>query len=240
MLTDAELDALVVLVQRAGRGAVVDRAQLGDTLHELFSRVGLQVDDSETARLWHAAVSPRQRPCALKATFEAMAGSADPLAATWPTEAQALLNATMRQVWAQRCYRGVRPTSLAGERWASLPGEAQAEVLEQLKELARRAGQRVRRGAPAKMDQDTLLLGLAGIFVDLTGFAGDCRKLPDAQTSLFIRFCHHALRPYFSPTEVSPAALGRRWGRLKAGRPDRPMRRPARRVLRKRLIRKPF
>ena len=71
------------------------------------------------------------------------------------------------------------------------------------------------KGAPRKSDQDTLMLGLAEIVLELAELDHGRGELPYTMASWFIRFCHRALRPFFAHTEVTPAALSARWKRLK-------------------------
>ena len=65
------------------------------------------------------------------------------------------------------------------------------------------------------MNIDTLLLLLAEVYADHTGYAGDHRELPHSVGSRFILFAREALKPFFDPSEISAIALARRWQRLK-------------------------
>ncbi len=73
----------------------------------------------------------------------------------------------------------------------------------------------VRRGQPNKSDQDTLLDGIADIYVEFAKL--DCHRydLPHAENSRFIQFTYWALRPFFGLTEASLKAISKRWKRLK-------------------------
>ena len=91
------------------------------------------------------------------------------------------------------------------------------EVAEALKIYNERL---VRRGAPYKQPQRTLLISLANIFVELTNKKIDSFDLPHAKGSRFIKFCHLALEPHFERTEAGTAALSKAWKRLKTAEKD--------------------
>jgi len=61
----------------------------------------------------------------------------------------------------------------------------------------------------------TLLDGLADIYLKHTGSSKHPYEPPHSVRSHFIRFSYAVLRPFFSPTEVSPKALSNRWSNLR-------------------------
>ncbi len=73
----------------------------------------------------------------------------------------------------------------------------------------------IQEGHPPNILLDTMLLGLAPIFLTAIGSDKGDRDLPATATSDFICFCIDVLEHYF-PTEVlAPEALGKRWQRLR-------------------------
>ena len=73
----------------------------------------------------------------------------------------------------------------------------------------------VRGSTERASDQDTLLDGIADIYVEFAKL--DCHRydLPHAENSHFIQFTYRALRPFFGLTEASLKAISKRWKRLK-------------------------
>ena len=75
----------------------------------------------------------------------------------------------------------------------------------------------IRPGAPNKQPQQTLLVLLAELYVELTNKQFDPFDLPHAKSSRFIKFCYLALNPHFPATEAGTGALSKAWKRLKEG-----------------------
>ena len=86
------------------------------------------------------------------------------------------------------------------------------QVVEELKTFNELS---VRPGAPYKGTKQQLLIWLAELYVELTEQDIDSFDLPHSEGSLFIRFCHFALKPYMSHTETGAGALAKAWKRLK-------------------------
>jgi hypothetical protein len=63
--------------------------------------------------------------------------------------------------------------------------------------------------------QDTLLDGIAEIFIRFADLRCHPHALPHAANSSFVRFAYLAMRPFFAQTEASKSAIAKRWKRLK-------------------------
>ena len=127
------------------------------------------------------------------------------------------LNAKAGRRWAERIRRGTlgRAGPLLGVRWADLSDDERDDIRQMARELARNHQSFVGRGMPFKNDQNTLLDGIADIFVDFTRIrASSLRTTPRREQPL------HPIRrscpaPILCPDEASTKALSRRWKRLR-------------------------
>jgi hypothetical protein len=220
MYADRTLERLVTILGRAREGASVDPALLARDLGDLLEAVGLPVDDSEEAQ-WSRELSQGEPTHAtLAKLFRRIARARNPFADEADYRiALPELNAKARVYWAQRICRGApgRVHPLLGVRWTDLGDGERADVTQMARELARYHQSFVKRGMPFKNGQNTLLDGLADIFVHFTRFELHRYDLPHAEQSYFIQFAHLALRRFFPTTEVTAKALSRRWNRLKDG-----------------------
>ena len=154
---------------------------------------------------------------ALAEQFRRIAAAEDPLDPELCSGiALTMLNAAARRRWTSRVHRkDLRPTSLRGVSTSSLFADAIAEIREMALHLAGYHQSSIRSGHPGKLDQDTLLEGIADIYIFFSNL--DCHRydLPHSPNSRFIRFAHFAMRPFFAHTEASKSALFNRWKRLK-------------------------
>jgi len=73
----------------------------------------------------------------------------------------------------------------------------------------------VRRQQPVKIDQNTLIEGLADIYIEFAGLDCGRYELAHAKNARFIKFIYLAMRPFFALTEASLASVSKRWKRLK-------------------------
>jgi hypothetical protein len=218
MYADDTLERLAMILARAREELSVDPSFLARDLGDLFRAVGLPVDNSEEAQLFRELSQEELTHADLAKLFRRIARAREPFAdkadyqATLPE-----LNAKAWIRWAQRIGRGEmgRAHPLLGIRWADLSDGERADVKQMARELAHYHQLFVSRGMPFKNDQNTLLDGIADIFVDFTRSELHRYELPHAENSRFIQFAHLALRPFFPTTEVTAKALSRRWKRLK-------------------------
>lgn len=212
----ALLTSMVAVLQRAVNDRVVDKASLEADLLDLIYATGIGREGRDDAAFWHHETESRHRDIARQ--FKSAADAPNPLDPTVCTpDLRAELNGMIFNRWAARWQRERRDRtpSILAITWETLTDAERIEV----REMARRLSDFHRSMAPARRPQkeniDTVLLHLAEIFGAHTSYAGDLKKLPHSQGSLFILFAHQALRPFFDPSETSAVALARRWQRLK-------------------------
>lgn len=192
------LNRMCELLARAGAPFAPDRARLAAHIEDLIVAVGVDAAADEKAELFLVLGAEEPDNRELAEYYAALAVSDNPLAALGTPDGDP---------------GGPTRRALAhGKPDAQLSPKALRANLAATSAWFR---QHVRRGAPGKHDQSTLMIGLAALFLS---FAGDDRHwsdLPHAERSHFIQFAHLALQRFFPATEVSPRALSSRWHRLK-------------------------
>jgi hypothetical protein len=205
-------------VRGANRAPRIDEPTLKNEIEDLLCAVGIANDGSESAVLFANPPVPDATHEDLVKQHLAIAASDDPLdrRICYGT-ALAELNAKARSKWTSRRHnrRFNRPHMLLGVTSDFLTQIERADIKEFAFELAAYHQAQIRRERPAKIDQDTLLDGLADIYLSHTNSAQHRYELPHSIRSHFIRFCHAVLRPFFPLTELSPKALSNRWNGLK-------------------------
>lgn len=218
---EPQLTRLVSILRRTAPNVSVNRLSLRHQLNDLLRAIGRTADGSVFANAFLEYAASDPGPAARAAEFEAIAGADDPLDPTVSGDiALAGLHARARTRWSRKKNVG-RIEDLARLRaraFDQLTTDVQEDVRLMAHQLAQYHRSFVKRKAPAKNDQNTLMLGLADIYLRQIGSDLPCEDLPHAERSYFIQFVRAALEPFFATTEVSPKALSRRWQRIKAER----------------------
>ncbi len=212
-----QLEHLAAIIERTAPGVTVSCEDLGQHLLDLLRAVGVD-DGSENSAAFreYAALEPSHAELAER--FSAIEVEDYPLNSELCSGiVLGKLNTAARGIWARRMSNGLinRPHPLRGISSDMLSDKDLAEVREMALHLANFHQSFVRRGQPNKSDQDTLLDGIADIYVEFAKL--DCHRydLPHAENSRFVKFVHLALRPFFGLTEASLASISKRWKRLK-------------------------
>lgn len=231
-----QFDRILDLLARAGDDAPnvarlrLDeaRADLEQDLLSLIQAVGLAYDGSEASAAWDEFERSEPSHKQLASSFRTMAKATRPLEPRvckpelWPE-----LNALIRSSWVARWRREGRNSepSLRTVNWDTLTGAEQEDIRTMARLLARRHSAFLRQGAKRKTDADTVLMGLADIFLSYTRRPDDRYRLPYARESQFIKFAVLALEPAGAHGEFSSSALSNRWARL-----TREARKPSQRI----------
>lgn len=206
---DDDVSALVAILARQTTIAI-DAKALVEALMDLMAAVGRATEERPE---WpeFPKVSERPNNAAVAATFRAIAAAPDPFApGIMEGEERARLRALAHGRWPPRRLRAGAGQDRSSERDPCLA------LLRQLAlQVARYHQGFVRRGAPTKSDQETILLELADIYCRFAGLSCGRYELPHAVNSRFIAFAHIAMRPFFDQTEVTPKALSHCWKKLK-------------------------
>jgi hypothetical protein len=217
-LSALEMEEVAGIMSRATRDAAIDIPELSREIDDLLSAVGTANDGSEDAILFANPPVPDASHLDLVKQFRAIAASDDPLnRRICYGVALAELNAAAYSKWTSRRYKRLinRPHMLLGVTSDFLTEEERSDIKLFAIELATYHQAQIKRQRPTKIDQDTLLDGLADIYLKHTGSSKHPYELPHSVRSYFILFCHAVLRPFFPLTEVSPKALSNRWKNLK-------------------------
>jgi len=202
----------------ANRASWIDDAKLKREIEDLLFAVGAAHDGSESAILFADPRVPDSSDQDLVKQLRGIAASDDPLdPRICHGTALAELNAAARAKWTSRRHnrRLNRPHMLLGVTSDLLTQTERADLKALALDLAAYHQAQIKRQRPRKVDQDTLLDGLADIFLSHTGSSQHRYELPHSVRSHFIRFCHEVLRPFFPLTEASPKALSNRWSKLR-------------------------
>lgn len=216
--TADQLEHLAAIIRCTTPGKTIDLHDLEERLLDLIRAVGRANDGTEYSIAFQEFAALEPSHAELAERFRAIAASDDPLNPELCSGiVLAELNAAARGKWARRIRKGLinRPHPLRGISSDMLSEENLVEVREMALHLADYHQSFVRRGQPNKSDQNTLLDGIADIYVEFAKL--DCHRydLPHAENSRFIQFAYRALRPFFGLTEASLKAISKRWKRLK-------------------------
>jgi hypothetical protein len=216
--TSNQLESLGRKIERVTPGVQVDRRFLAERLLDLLGAVGRMVDDSEYSIAFQEFAASEPSHSELAKRFRAIAASDDPLNTELCSGvALAELNAAARSKWAGRIRKGLinRPHPIRGAATELLTDQELVDVREMASRLAQYHQSFVRRQQPNKLDQDTLVEGMADIYIEFTGLEHGRYELPHAKNARFIKFVYLAMRPFFGLTEASLASISKRWKRLK-------------------------
>jgi hypothetical protein len=212
------LNRLAAILERRRPGFSVARHVLDRQLLDLIIAVGRADDGSEAAAWFREAGKNEPSNADLAAQFRQIAEAEDPLN---PNICHGLaltaLNAAARRRWTSRQRQRPmnRPDPLRDITSDFLSTDEIAEVREMALHLATYHQSFIRSGRSKDQDQDTLLEGIAEIFIRFADLRCHPHALPHAANSSFVRFAYLAMRPFFAQTEASKSAIAKRWKRLK-------------------------
>jgi hypothetical protein len=213
-----DVEELARLCKKQNPRAAVNARALFNSVADLLRATGVCTPSKE-ARIFQEAARRDREPAALWAAYLKAARSADLLSREISgPDLRAGLHGLARVRWAGRAarQRGVQRQSLVRATWTELNEVERAEVRQMARDLALMEKSKITRGAPQKVELDTVILGLADIFIEHAELQRSADDLSDAPSSIFISFCAVALRRVRDASEVSPQALGSRWERIKA------------------------
>lgn len=216
LYTVGEFEDLCSLVSRVP-GHRLDRKALLIDLRTLFAATGVLPERTGPASLWKEMKTEPRRPRDMAALFRRAAVAPNPLAADACTPAMAAyVSHALRRRWQSRWRREGRPVvpSWRTVEWDALTDVERDEVREAMTDLAVFFQGQVRRGPPHRTVVDTLMEGLAEIWIDQTNWEQARTALPASRSSRFIRFCERALDPVAAIPEPSAGSLSERWRRL--------------------------
>jgi hypothetical protein len=206
-LVDLPIGEITAIVQRAnedGHGArfapKIDEAKLRIDLEDLLSAVGIAHDGSEGALLFTTLSTVDLTHKELARQCRAITEAGDPLdRRIFHGTVRVELTDKLRSKWtSRRHYRRLnRPHILLGVTSDFLTETERADIKEAALELEAYHLAQIRRERPTKVDQDTVLDGLADTFLTHTWSSQHRYELPHSVRSHFINFCHAVLRPFF-------------------------------------------
>lgn len=219
-----ELKDLISIITRVNPSARISIQLLRKELLDLVYAVGRADDGSDEAAWFREAAAKQPSDAALAEQFRNIAKADDPLDPKLCFGiALTKLNQAARGRWTGRRRRRPmnRPHPLRDIKSDSLTADEIADVREMALHLARYHQSFIHRGQPNKLDQDTLLDGIADIYIRFAKLNCDRYDLPHTVNTRFITFAYKAMRPFFAQTEATKSALSKRWKRMKDahGRP---------------------
>ena len=224
-----DADELLRLCARAkSRGRVTpapaaDREEvssLATELSDLFWAMDLLDDDTSERALWLQLSTETIPHADLADGFMRMARASNPLSPDVCSGVIAEVFQRKLQTWARSRRRGAKNPLALHLNWDQLTQDERSTIRRLAGDLAVYHRGFVKPHRPRKDRLDTLLWELADLFARHAGWRENLLFLASAERSLFIQFCHVALRPLsgrgapFAISEVSVQALSRRWNRL--------------------------
>jgi hypothetical protein len=243
-----DADELVRLCARAkSRGQVPpapaadpeEVSSLATELSNLFWAMDLLDDDTSERAVWLQRSTETIPHADLADGFMRMARAANPLSPHVCSGVIAEVFQRKLQTYRSRSARrlvGKKKPLAPHLKWHQLTHDERSNIRRLASDLAVYHRGFVRPHRPRKDRLDTLLWQLADLYARYAGWRENLLFLASAERSLFIQFCHVALRPLsgrdatFAISEVSVQALSRRWNRLlQKARENPPAFRPRRR-----------
>ncbi len=216
--TADQLEQLAAIIRRTTPEKTIDLHNLEERLLDLIQAVGRANDGTEFSIAFQEFAAHELSHAELAKCFRTIAGSDDPLNPELCSGiVLAELNAAARSKWARRMRKGLinRPHPIRGVSSDFLTEEDLADVRQMALHLASFHQSFVQRKQPIKIDQNTLIEGIADIFIESAGLDSGRYELPHAKNARFVKFVYLALRPFFGLTEASTASISKRWKRLK-------------------------
>ncbi|HET9396331.1 MAG TPA: hypothetical protein VFO36_09765 [Nitrospiraceae bacterium] len=197
-LADLSIGEVTAVVQRANQvshgvrlAPKIDQAKLRTDVDDLLSAVGIANDGSEGALLFAALSATDLTHKELAKQCRAIAEAEDPLdrRICYGTVLAELID-KLRSKWTSRRHRRRlnRPHVLLGVTSDFLTDTERADIKEAALELKAYHLAQIRRERPTKCDQDTLLDGLADIFLSHTGSSQHRYELPHSVSLPFYPF----------------------------------------------------
>lgn len=203
----------------------IDGNALSRELDDLFWATGVADDGSEERAIWFEFRKEDEKNedhAADAGAFRRIARASNPLS---PKVCFGAAAAAMHRKIKGRASRMPWSTAdavpaVTSIDWNALTAEQQALVRTMAHELAAYHKGLVKAHRPTKALLDTLMDGLAELFVRYSDQSRSTLQLETAPDSLFIQFCHAALAHFggskpFAMSEIAPASLSQRWRRLK-------------------------
>ena len=192
------------IIKRVREAPSMDAELLRSRLDDLIAALGLPGSKDPFTTAFHEFATLRQSEGELAATFGEIAGTTDKLL---------------------KLVDGSEVRAELGARLRDRDAYGSAHLADTMKSLAalRAAANTAKvfhimcnhEGAPRKTLQDTALIELATLFIEVTGQDVDSYDLPHSRKSLFIPFVVATLSSLLPTTEASPTAIAKRWKRLK-------------------------
>ena len=213
-----QLEQLAQLIERTNPSGSVVRHALRLRILNLVEAVGRVDDGTEYSAAFREFAADEPSHADLAKRHRAIAGADDPLdPALCFGVALTELNAAARTRWARRDRKKLvnRPHPLRDVFSDMLTAEELDDVRAMAVDCAAYHSSFVRRGAPQKFDLDTLVEGLADIFIEFAKLRCNRCDLPHGVDTRFVKFVYHALRPFFGKTEATLKSISRRWKRIK-------------------------
>jgi len=210
-------------VTRAPAAAPEDVTSLATELSDLFWTMDLLDDGSSERALWRQLSRETTPHADLARGFDRMARARNPLS---PEVCSGdIANALQRKLavhWARKAQTQAAKNPLALDYldWDRLTRDERSGIRRIARDLAAYHRGFVTRHRPRKDRLDTLLWELADLFARHAGWRENVLFLGNAERSLFVQFCHLALKPLsgrgapFAMSEMSVQALSKRWRRL--------------------------
>lgn len=172
-------------------------------------------EDQKLLRLWNERDWPSDKQ--LAEVFEHATLADDPVAIIAEEHtAYTHLRLQLRKRERSHKYQkdDCRP-NLLDEPWISMSKAERTTVLEQIHQLGTYYKSQVPNGRLDNTALNTVLFGLASLFVSFAGLTHHEYKLPHSVNSQFIQFAALATKPYFYADLTTDKALSARWKRQK-------------------------
>ena len=182
--TADQLEQLATVIRRTTPGNTIDLHDLEERLLDLIRAVGRANDGTEYSIAFQEFAAHELSHAELAKCFRTIAGSDDPLNPELCSGiVLAELNAAARGKWARRIRKGLinRPHPIRGIPSELLTEEELADVRQIALHLANFHQSFVQRKQPNKIDQDTLVEGIADIYVEFAGLDYSRYELPHAK-----------------------------------------------------------
>lgn len=217
--TNTAIENLASVLERAAPDAEIVGSELRARLLSLAVAVG-KADDGDPFEAVFNSLAAADIPHAkLAECYDAIVASDDPfreleVIETVRSRLKAFLRARSRR------RRSRKPQQSGTSSDATPPGRRSEADKTALREhaagLAAHHQSFVHPGAQRMSVKDTLLFGIADIYLEFTGLQIARHELPHSASSNFIRFAHLVIRPFFPSRGATKKALSSRWKRLKA------------------------
>lgn len=217
-----DLASLVGMLS-SGTDQTIEAYSLNSDIEALLVATAILIEEPED-EAWAAFTDPVDHKSNAR-ILNKIRRSSDPLseARKAPKPIRELIAECINPHWSRYCreiVNGSLPPDILNVKWdelsllgAHLQSKAESMIIHHLLALAQAEAGKIGKGAPFKGDQDAALEQLALIYVQHSGQPCSHHELSPSPKGRFIKFAHAVLKPYFATTEITRAALGRRWSR---------------------------